>query len=279
MPVMIFHNFLQFFWSVHRKRSVVRQWKNSEGRNAMRRNAFSLLALVASLCIGNSARASVAYSFEAGLDGFFGLGATTTAETSIGVTLGTTSMNYTTGVAGFVAARTETVIPADFNNPPGVRSVQFDMTITDVPVGLTFADIGITVFGHDLDNAIFGVQNQFTDTVSITSLGVGQHRDLLIDLDTEFFSGQSFDQIFGDDVSDLDVVSAFQFYISKTAGVALTVYIDNVRLVPPRSVVSEPGTALMLGLAGPAVFGVARRRRHSNQRPVPAISQRVVAAG
>ena len=77
----------------------------------------------------------------------------------------------------------------------------------------------------------------------------------MIDLDSEFFSGQSFNQIFGDDVSDLDVASAFQFYISKNVGVPATVYIDNVRLVVP-----EPATGLMFGIAASLVGLVVRRR-------------------
>jgi hypothetical protein len=218
-------------------------------------------ALVATLCLSGSASAAPVYSFEVGLDGFFGLGAATSAETTIGVTDGATSLKYVAGVAGFVGARTETVIPAGLNNPPGVQSILFDMTIEEIPVGLTFADIGLTIFGHDLDNGSFGIQNQFTDTVSITALGVGQHLDLVIDLDSEFFSGQSFNQIFGDDVSDLDVASAFQFYISKNAGVALTVYIDNVRL-GPELVVPEPATGLLFGCAA-VLLGVVTRRRQS----------------
>jgi hypothetical protein len=222
-----------------------------------RKRVFVLAAaaFVATLCIGNSASAQPAYSFESGLDGFFGLGATTSAETTIGVTHGTTSLEYAAGAGGFVGARTESVIPASLNNPPGVQSVQFDLTITEIPAGLTFADIGVTVFGHDIDNGIFGVQSQFTDTVSITALGVGQHLDRVIDLDSEFFSNQSFNEIFGDDVSDLDVASAFQFYISKNAGVPATVYIDNVRLIVP-----EPATGLMLGFVG-SLFGLGVRRR------------------
>jgi hypothetical protein len=173
---------------------------------------------------------------------------------SIGVTHGTTSLKYTAGAGGFVGVRTETVIPAALNNPPGVLGVQFNMAIVDIPVNLTFADLGITVFGHDIDNGVFGIQNQFTDVVSITSLGVGQHNDLVIDLDSEFFSGQSFNEIFGDDVSDLDVASAFQFYMSKDAGVPVTVYLDDVRLVA----IPEPATAVMLGLV--ASLGLIRRR-------------------
>lgn len=212
-------------------------------------------AIVAMLCMGSSASAAPAYSFESGLDGFFGLGAATSAETSIGVTDGTTSLKYAAGGGGFVGVRTETVIPPGLNNPPGVKSIQFDMAIVDIPVGLTFADIGVTVFGHDIDGGTFGIQYQFTDTISIVGLGVGQHQDLVIDLDSEFFTGQSFDELFGDDVSDLDVASAFQFYMSKNAGVPATVYIDNVRLVVP-----EPTTGVMFGLAA-MLASVALRRR------------------
>ena len=224
----------------------------------MKKLSNCLLAVAASavvLCVGNVANASQAYSFESGLDGFFGLGAAVSAETTIGVTDGSTSMKYLAGGGGFVGARTETVIPAGLNNPPGVKSVKFDMAIVEIPVDLTFADIGVTIFGHDIDGGTFGIQNQFTDTVSIVGLGVGQHTDLLIDLDSEFFSGQSFNEIFGDDVSDLDVASAFQFYISKNAGVPATVYIDNVRLVIP-----EPTTGLLLGF-GAIVAGLSRRRQ------------------
>jgi hypothetical protein len=227
----------------------------------MKTTRVSLLgvaALAAILCIGRTAEASPAYSFEdmvsGGPDGFFGLGATVSQDT-IGVTDGRFSMKYVAGDGGFVGARTETVIPAGLNNPPGVKSILFDMAIVDIPVGLTFADMGVTVFGHDIDGGVFGIQYQFTDTVSIVGLGVGQHQDLVIDLDSEFFSGQSFNELFGDDVSDLDVASAFQFYMSKNAGVPATVYIDNVRLVVP-----EPTTGVMLGLAA-MLAGVALRRR------------------
>jgi hypothetical protein len=224
----------------------------------MLREKIRLLAastFVATFCAANSAHASLAYSFENNLDGFFGLGAVVSAENAIGVTDGSTSLKFVAGAGGFVGIRTETVIPANLNNPPGVTGIQFDMTVVDIPLGLTFADLGITIFGHDIDGGVFGLQKQFTDTVSITALGVGQHKDLVIDLDTEFFSGESFNQIFGDDVNDLDVASAFQFYMSKNAGVPATVYIDNVRLVT----VPEPATGLLLALAGPLLRRGRRR--------------------
>jgi hypothetical protein len=159
---------------------------------------------------------------------------------------------------GFVGARTELAHPA-LNNPPGVSHVLFDMFIPATYTG-TFADIGITVFAHDIDNASFGNQFQFTDTVSIAALSAvpGQYTDLRIDLDSEFFTGESFNEIFGDDVSDMDVASAFQFYISKNGGAQgspVTVYIDNVRIVVP-----EPATFSLIALGAVGICGLSRRR-------------------
>ena len=204
-----------------------------------------------------------AYSFEVvmpgggpdGPDGFFGLGASVGQESSLGVTHLEHSLRYEAGVGGFVGVRTENV-PAALNNPPGVEYVLFDLYVPEIPVGrLTFADIGVTIFGHDLDNGIFGVQSLFTDSVSITPLGVGQHNDLRIYLDSEFFTGESFNDIFGDDPGDLDIASAFQFHLSKDAGVPVTFFIDNVRFGVP-----APGAGALFGL-GAMGMGVRRRRR------------------
>lgn len=217
---------------------------------------FATAAIAAMLCGGSAAKAADLYSFEVGLDGFFGLGAAVSAEGTIGVTDGSTSLKYLAGGGGFVGARTETVIPAALNNPPGVKSIVFDMAIESLDPNLTFADIGITIFGHDLDSATFGIQEQFADTVSILGLGVGQHLDLKIDLDLGLFSGQSFNNLFlGDQPGDLEVASAFQFFISKNGGIPVTVYIDNVRTLVP-----EPTSVVMFSLAG--IIGlVARRQR------------------
>lgn len=211
-------------------------------------------------CAG-TALGTLAYSFEVvtpgvgapGPDGFFGLGAVVAQEPVLGVTHLEHSLRCDVGAVGFAGVRTEQV-PASLNNPPGVERVLFDLYVPEIPLGLTFADIGVTIFGHDLDNALFGVQHQFTDTVSITGLGAGQHHDLGIDLDAEFFSGESFNELYGDDTGDLDVASAFQFYVSKTAAVPLTFYIDNVRFVVP-----APGAGALFGL-GAMGMGVRRRR-------------------
>jgi hypothetical protein len=231
------------------------------------RNRFVCIAtVVAVLGSAGAVLAQPEYSFEVilpgggppGPDGFFGLGAAVTQDT-IGATHLLSSMKYdVTAGPGFVGARTE-IVPPTLNNPPGVSRVLFDMFIPATYAG-TFADIGVTVFGHDIDNGVFGVQSQFTDTVSIAALSAvpGQYRNLRIDLDSEFFSGDSFNEIFGDDPSDLDVASAFQFYISKNGGAQgspVLVYIDNVRFIVP-----EPATFGLLGV-GAVVLGAMRRRR------------------
>jgi hypothetical protein len=201
------------------------------------------------------------YSFEdplaAGPDGFFGLGAVATQEPTIGVTHLRNSLKYLAGPGGFVGVRTETV-PAALNDPPGVKYVLFDLTITE-PYAGAFADIGVTIFGHALNDpggASFGHQVQFADTVSFATLPVGTYADMRIDLDVaqSYRAGESFNDIFGPGPTDLTVASAFQFYISKNAGVQTTVYIDNVRLAVP-----EPATLAMACLGAIAV-GLSRRK-------------------
>jgi hypothetical protein len=171
-------------------------------------------------------------------------------------------MKYDVGVGGFVGARTETVIPAALNDPPGVVYVLFDATLTE-PYTDTFANVGVTVFGHALNapgGAVFGHQVQFADEVALAPLGAGTHKDLRIDLDFSlgpYRPGESFNQIFGPGASDLTVASAFQLFINKNVLTPITVYIDNVRLVTP-----EPGTFSLLGLSAVAMTAMRRRRRN-----------------
>jgi hypothetical protein len=228
------------------------------------RNRFVYIAVVVAIMSSAGTALAQIYSYETisgpGPDGFFGLGATVTQDT-IGATHGTRSMKYDVAAGGFVGARTETVVPAALNDPPGVAAVLFDMTI-NTPYAGTFADIGVTVFGHALNapgGAQFGHQVQFADTEPIAGKAAGTYRNLRIDLNQSqgpYRAGETFNQIFGPGPTDLTQASAFQFYISKNVANPVTVWIDNVRLVVP-----EPATCTLLGVAAVVCGAFGRRRR------------------
>jgi hypothetical protein len=235
------------------------------------RNGFVCIATVVAIACsaaGVQAQSTLAYSYEAvvadghggfGPDGYFGLGATVSQEPVIGVTHLENSLKYEVGVGGFVGARTETVIPPALNDPPGVAYVLFDLTLPAAYPD-TFADLGVTLFGHDLVNGVFGNQVQFADQLAMAPLGAGTHLNQRIDLDFSLGPyapsvGKSFNEIFGP-TDPLQVVSAFQFFINKNALTPITVYIDNVRLVVP-----EPATFGLWGVGAVVLSAFARRRR------------------
>ena len=120
------------------------------------------------------------------------------------------SMKYDVGVGGFVGARTE-IVPATLNNPPGVAYVLFDLTLPAAYPD-TFANMGITLFGHDLNaggGISFGNQVQFLDELLMAPLGAGTHLNQRIDLDFALGPygpsvGKSFNEIFGTDDDDLE---------------------------------------------------------------------------
>ena len=135
------------------------------------------IALLALGTVPSRSATTLAYSFETlvppnGPDGFFGLGATVSQEPTIGVTHLENSLKYEIGVGGFVGARTESIIPVALNDPPGVDYVLLDLTITQTYPD-TFANLGITVFGHALNapgGPVFGHQVQFNGTIDMAGL-------------------------------------------------------------------------------------------------------------
>jgi hypothetical protein len=230
------------------------------------RNGLIFVVIAAAMLVCAGMVHAQAYSFETivppnGPDGFFGLGATVSQEPTIGVTHLENSLKYEVGVGGFVGARTEIVHPT-LNNPPGVVAVMFDLTIPQ-PYTDTFANMGVTVFGHALNPGgpgTFGNQVQFANEYPIAGKAAGTYVDQVINLNLSvgpYRPGESFNQIFGPvDANDLTVASAFQFYINKNVLTPITVYIDNVRFLP----VPEPATGSLLAL-GALVLGSSRRRR------------------
>jgi hypothetical protein len=233
------------------------------------RNRLVGFATVVAIVFSAAALFAADYSFETiastpgnppGPDGFFGLGATVSQDT-IGATDLLHSMRYDVGVGGFVGARTE-IVPPTLNNPPGVTKVMFDITIPQTYTD-TFANMGVTVFGHALNPGgpgTFGNQVQFLNEYPIAGKAPGTYVNQVISLDTSvgpYRPGESFNQIFGPvDPNDLTVASAFQFYINKNVLTPITVYIDNVRFVVP-----EPATLGLFVMGAMVVGAITRRRR------------------
>ncbi len=231
------------------------------------RNRCACVAMMVAVVFSAAPVFAADYSFETivpgggppGPDGFFGLGATVTQDT-IGATDLQHSMKYDVGVGGFVGARTE-IVPATLNNPPGVTAVMFDITFTQTYTD-TFANMGVTVFGHALNPGgpgTFGNQVQFFGEYPMAGKAPGTYLNQVIDLGVSvgpYRPGDTFNQIFGPvDPNDLTVASAFQFYINKNVTTPITVYIDNVRFVP------EPTSVGLVGLATIVVGAIRPRRR------------------
>jgi len=233
------------------------------------RHRLVCVATVVAIVFSAAAVFAADYSFEViapsganppGPDGFFGLGATVTQDT-IGATDLLHSMKYDVGIGGFVGARTE-IVPPTLNNPPGVTAVMFDITIPATYAD-TFANMGVTVFGHALNPGgpgTFGNQVQFLNEYPMAGKAPGTYLNQVITLDTSvgpYRPGESFNQIFGPvDPNDLTVASAFQFYINKNVLTPITIYIDNVRFVA----VPEPATCSLIAMGALAFAAIGRRR-------------------
>ncbi len=186
------------------------------------------------------AQGTLAYSFEADLQGFApnGGGVTVTQDT-IGATDGTQSlkMDIVQG-ATFVGALTDDLDPNIFGDPPGVDLVFLDLTIQQAFPNEPgdFVDAGITVFGMNQDGSLEGLQAQFQNNqVSLGDLEVGTHQ-IVFELSSAvhpltFASDQSFNDIFGvlgSGANDV-IPTGFQFYINKSSTAPWTGYIDNIR--------------------------------------------------
>jgi hypothetical protein len=227
---------------------MVRQKQQSFNnlRGLVLRIILPLITVVAPLFPGAVAlaQATLVYSFEFDTEGFAPNGfpgTPTITQDTVGATEGMMSMHVTVPPEGtFVGALSTSLLP-EIGDPPGIDHVLFDLTITEPfgpqppPDPAPFAVVGISMFGHGAGQ--FGLQTQFADTEPIDGKEPGTYRDIRIDLDQSvgpYRAGESFNEIFctGGECPENDLTpSGFQFFFNKTAGHALSAYIDNVRVV------------------------------------------------
>ena len=221
----------------------------------MRRSFVALLFAAAVFAFALSAPAQTQlYNFENDAQGFGpnGFPAPTVQQSTTGATEGTHALQFALGQnQTFSGALTQTV-----NQPalldPATNALALDLTI--VPgenyTGTGFANLGVSYFGANPPQGIFGVPIQ-TNSASErnVALAPGTYHLTVPLIST---AGTPIRDAFGTGAGQFPVVSGLQFYISKSSDSPLTVYIDNVRAVP------EPaGCAALLGLLAFA----SRRRR------------------
>jgi autotransporter-associated beta strand protein len=171
-------------------------------------------------------------------------GGATVTQSTIGVTDGSHSMEFTQ-VAGatFTGAQTE-VVPAIINDPNTV-ALTFNLTIpaTGNFAG-AFARIGASEFGNndsDPSNPIDGAQVQTIASSECNidlAPGTYQFTIPLIAISNPVTGDNNvpFSSCFGTDTSSQLTPASFEFYFNKSNTSALNVYIDNVQAIGPTTV-------------------------------------------
>lgn len=225
--------------------------------------AISRLRLLALLlvCIGASslasqalAQATLAYSFEDGLQDFNANGAhiTPLTQDTIGATHGAHSMRMELlQDATYAGALAGNLDPSIIGDPPGVVSVAFDLTIPDqFPAG-GYVDVFIVFFGLQVgtQSPAHEVSFQFdvTNRRGVGDLAPGTYpltlefNEAYHPLDFVNFDPRPFNDIFGvaGSGNPIDLIPVgFQITVNKTTDAPWVGYIDNIRF---SSVPSAPG--------------------------------------
>ena len=214
------------------------------------RAVFAMVVATAAL----SARAQVLlYSFEDGTQGFGpnGFPVPTVAQDTVGATQGTHSLLFGLGAnQTFSGALTETVNQAALLDP-STSAIAVDVTVPQGAgeyTGAGFANLGISLFGSNPSQGVFGVPVQTNGpSERNVDLAPGTYT-LVIPLVTT--TGPMRDA-WGPG-GPFTTIGGLQFYINKSGDDAMTVYLDNVRAVP------EPAAAALACAASCLLF---RRRR------------------
>jgi hypothetical protein len=220
-------------------------------------NRFIVRALfaVGLLAAVSPARAQLLYSFEDGPQGFGPNGSPLpiVAQDTVGATDGAKSLKFALSQAEtFSGALTQTVNQAALLDP-NTSAVSFNLTL--VPgqdyTGTGFANVGVTLFGSNPPQGIFGVPIQ-TNGASERNIDLAPGTYTLT-IPLVSASGPM-RNAFGTGAGQLPVVSGFQFYVSKSGDSPVTLYIDNVRAVP------EPAAGAVL-VGALCAMCLPRRRR------------------
>lgn len=161
-------------------------------------------------------------------------GGTTVSQDTIGTTDGAHSMKFTmVQPATFSGAETE-LLPAHLNDDNS--AITFDVTIPSTgQFSGNFANIGIKEFGT---NPTFGSGDceVIAEGQASVNLSPGTHH-LGVPLIARsnpftFDSNVSFASCFGPDPNTQMTPADWEFFINKSTENALTVYVDNIQIVP-----------------------------------------------
>jgi hypothetical protein len=206
------------------------------------------------------------YSFEHGTDGFNanGFPFPTVRRDTVGTTEGSHSLQFALSEPEtFSGALTPSVRQARLLDP-STDAIAVDVTILPGEgeyTGAGFARMGIVYFGSNPSQNVYGIPVQTgAQSERSVDLAPGTYTVVIPLIST---AGTPMRDAFGTGPDQLEQVSGFEFYINKTNDDAMTVYLDNVRVVAAPAQPSAQAAPAASPVGGPAAPHAARppRRR------------------